>query len=315
MKKIYILAAAALALTACDNNYDNPTSQVSAKITATIGEATPSRASGNSWAPGDNIGITLGVGESLRPHINIKYTTTDGGSEFTGNTLYFYNNMALTAYYPYAGEEGAAPGKDGSDIITASTPAENQTEENQPKIDFLWDRQTGITAAEGKVNFTFTHRMSKLTFTFIDSPATDDESEVDVRTMVSYRIEGLILDGTFDTFTGVCAAKSDGAEAPISIGVTGLVESEVALSPLIVFPQQRDNNKVKLHVYTDELKKNDPKYYQHYVCPLTFADGELKSGNEYKYTIQVTKMGLKVEPMKIVDWTTGQDVKLQATIE
>lgn len=60
MKKIYILAAAALALASCDNNIDNPdNSSEPIKVYASIGDAAISRAADTSWADGDEIGIYL----------------------------------------------------------------------------------------------------------------------------------------------------------------------------------------------------------------------------------------------------------------
>lgn len=44
MKKIFFLAVATLALAACDNNDNTDVTPVAARITATIGECTPSRA-------------------------------------------------------------------------------------------------------------------------------------------------------------------------------------------------------------------------------------------------------------------------------
>lgn len=122
--------------------------------------------------------------------------------------------MTLTAYYPYAGTEGNAP------VITAKTSPENQTTDNQPKIDFLWDSKTNVgkkdfSAEKPNVNFTFAHKMSKLTFTFQSSEPVYDESdptikisdEVDVRDMVSYGIEELGIEGTFNIDNGVCAVN------------------------------------------------------------------------------------------------------------
>lgn len=54
MKKIFIIAAAAIALAACDKNEDNPaTSPVAAKIYATIGESVTSRVVDQKWNAGD----------------------------------------------------------------------------------------------------------------------------------------------------------------------------------------------------------------------------------------------------------------------
>lgn len=315
MKKIYILAVAALALVACDSNDDNPVTP--AKITATIGESTDSRASDTSWTAGDQIGISSSVGAVGGPYVNVKYTTVSGDGKFIGTPLFFYKPMTLTAYYPFAGDENKVSGTDG--IIKASTTANYQTEAKQPDIDFLWDSQTGFTAKESNVNFKFSHKMSKLTFTFEDGPEVEDESgkiiatAVDVSKMVRYELEGLVLDGTFNTATGVCVAdnKNNEENDTLKINVSG-VTSGTSYSPLILFPQKPGNSNVKLHIYTDEL--NSLNELQHYVCTLTFGDGELKPGNNYKYTIKVTKIGLIVGQMTIEKWNTEREVNVTATI-
>lgn len=168
-----------LALTACDNNEDNPgTSSTAAKIFATIGESTLSRAVDDSWNPNDRIGISSTVGDTPGPYINVKYTTENGDGIFTGKDLFFYTPMTLTAYYPFTGEEDKVPGVGG--IIKVNTLPENQTKENQPEIDFLWDSKTGVdkkdfSVTKPEVKFTFAHKMSKVSFTFLSSDPVYDK--------------------------------------------------------------------------------------------------------------------------------------------
>lgn len=319
MKKIILLTAVALALASCDNNDDNDNivpSQEQVRISATIGE--PSRAKDTSWSPGDSIGISSTVGTGVGPYTNVKYTTS-GGEVFEGIPLYFYNEMTLIAYYPFTGSKDIAPG-----FIPARTDAEAQTMENQPKIDFLWDSRTNkdkkdFSAVNNTVNFKFAHKMSKLTFAFIGSEAVYENevliaSEVKVSDIIKYEVEGLVMDGTFDTATGICATDTDAASENLIINVEkGSVEENQYLSPLIVFPQKPGNNSVKLHVYTDEIENSG--VLQHYTCTLTFGDGELKPGNSYMYTVQVSKVGLKLGDMKIDDWNKEREVNLTATID
>lgn len=299
MKKIILLAAVTLAMTACDKNDDNvvPASGA-AKITATIGESTLSRASDAEWGEGDEIGISSIVGDKAGPYINVKYTT-GGDGDFTGETtIYFYKLMTLTAYYPFTaftGEEGEAPG-----IITADTDAGNQSEEKQPKIDFLYAGATYIDTSGNvpEVKFTFSHKMSKITLIFengnLDEKGDRIVTGADVSKITSYTIDGLRLDGTFDTETGECAANSDVAAAPLSITMSeGTVKNKVTLPSLIVFPQS-PADKVRLKLHDSEN--------QDYVCDLNFGDKGLESGKNYQFTIKVSKTGLNVDP-SITDWS------------
>lgn len=215
--------------------------------------------------------------------------------------------MTLTAYYPFNGVEGKVPGTDGDGVIVANTRAGNQDPDIQPGIDFLWDSQTGFTADDPNVNFKFSHKMSKITFTFQNSEAVYDQETgtkladgVDVATMTSYQLNGLVLDGTFDTATGVCAVKTDASPETISMDVKGKAVNDQAVDPLIVFPQTLNGGSVKLDIYTNEL--NDEAHLQHYICSLSFSDGKIEPGYNYKYTIKVTKIGLIVGKMTVEPW-------------
>ena len=326
MKKIYLLAAAALALAACDKNDDNPhSSYQSAKITATIDDSNPTRAINASWTAGDVIGIHSIVGRDgedkvIGPYFNVEYTTQNGDGKFTGDSLYFYKPMTLYAYYPFA-KTGAANGPDTEGIIKANTRPANQREKEQRLIDFLWDSETGFTARNPNVNFTFTHRMSQLTFKFLNTSVGDAKQEVLVENITAYEIIGLGFDGTFNTYTGVCAINDAAANDSIKIdrfkdGVTPFykhIQHDEFLDPIIMFPQKPGNDKVLLRLYLNEL--NNEQQLQTYTCTLTFGDGELKPGCHYKYTIRVSKVGLIVGEMSIEPWKVERDVKLTSTID
>lgn len=284
MKKIFLLAAVTLALTACNNdNYD--VSPVAAKISATIGESVTSRVSGSSWVEGDMIGITTTYNSQVGPFINMKYTTKGGDGAFEGNAIYIYNPMSLTAYYPFTDSENKLPGSNG--VISAVTDAANQTSTTQPLIDFLYAAKSDITSDEPRVVLDFSHKMSKLTFIFKDGTGAD------VSNITSYTIDGLVLSGTFDTATGVCAIKSDEAAAPLVMSVDG-VQSGTEIDPVIIFPQSVPEMTVKLTI-TDADN-------QIYSCFLNFTNNEIAAGKNYQYTITVNKTGLTVNESTIINW-------------
>lgn len=62
MKKIFLLAIAAFALTSCNNDENYVAGPAAATITATIGESTLTRATDSEWTAGDEIGISSLVG-------------------------------------------------------------------------------------------------------------------------------------------------------------------------------------------------------------------------------------------------------------
>ncbi|MDE7118352.1 MAG: fimbrillin family protein, partial [Bacteroidaceae bacterium] len=263
---------------------------------------------------------------------NLEYTTDNGDGKFTGTPLFFYKPMLLTAYYPFDGKEKTVPGKDG--IIEANTKIENQSATNQPKIDFLWDQRKDkddFSVSDNKVNFILSHKMSKLTFAFVSSKATEDKNGVviakgvNVSYMTSYGIEGLGLVGTFDTATGVCAID-EAAEARSTLTVEfakGTVknaedaENAEDQPSLIVFPQkQPDGGNFTLHITTLETdNQGNTLPPQKYKCVLPFSDNEIKPGCHYKFTIQVTKVGLIVGDINIAEWETAREWSGTATID
>lgn len=291
MKKIFILAAAAFALTACDQNDDNPAlSSAPVQIFASIGESAPSRAVDNEWAEGDKIGITLVTAGDRVMHCNMEYTTDAKSNAFTGNDMYFYRPMILTAYYPFAGSEGTAP-----EVFEVTTGADMQTAEMQATYDFLWDQQSDyeVVDARPQVNFSFEHKMSKVTLTLNAGNDVTDLSKV-----VAYQIEGLVLDGTFDPATGVAKIKDESESAVLKMDMADGVTSGTALTPLILFPQTPEGN-VTLRIFSNEL--DNEELLQQYSCTLSFGNGSLEPGKNYIYTITVSKTGLKVNA-GITNW-------------
>lgn len=280
MKKVFLFAAAAMALAACNNDNNDVDEPVAAQITATIGKNALTRASETSWANGDTIGITM----SGR-YTNMKYITESENGEFTGATMYFKNKtepVTITAYYPYTGTEGQTPA-----VIEASTSVGHQTPEEQPKFDFLYAVKENVTGAEPNVNLAFSHRMSKLTLIF-----QEGNSGTDISKLTSYTIDGLKLEGTFNPSTGVCAAKADAAAAPLSVTLPeGTVTNGEALPSLIVFPQTVGKVTMRLH----------DSQNQDYACELNFGTDSIVAGNNYLYTIKVSKTGLSVNA-SITNW-------------
>ena len=214
MKKIFLFAATALALTACNSENDPvaPAESDIATFTAQIGEV-KTRASNTSWAAGDKIGIT--TSGNTKEYVNMEYTVADvAKGTFTGNPIYFQKNgvnVTFTTYYPFNGAEGTAVG-----VITGNTKADNQTATAQPGIDYLWAQATGSRQSHD-INFTFAHKMSKLTLAF--------------------------------TADGVAAATAEAAE-DLTVA-TSDVAIGTAVPSLILYPQATAANGVTLAVVLD----------------------------------------------------------------
>ena len=203
-----------------------------------------------------------------------------------------------------------------------------QAPDKQNQIDFLWDARkdnVDFSVSEPSVKFQLSHRMSKLTFTFLKSEETRDNNNiiiakgVDVGDMISYGIKGLGLVGTFDTYTGICAID-EGEEARSMLTVTfdkGTVENEKPMPSLIVFPQsQPAGDNFTLHITTSEVDEYGQVLPdQRYKCVLPFSDMEIKAGYHYKFTVQVTKLGLILGETSIEEWKPAREWSGTATID
>lgn len=279
--KYFLFPAIALALASCSQT-DEPgtlSEPKAASFSAQIGEAA-SRAAGTQWGAGDAIGIS-GVSGS-KTYSNVKFVTDSGDGNFSAESdnIYYQTTDPVTfsAYYPYT----ANLADDGR--IYASTA--DQTK--QPSFDFLWAQATGNYSAPA-VNFNFTHKMSKINIAFTNG------NDVDLSDL-TFSIEGLVLDGTFDAATGEAKAAENGSAASLTA-----VLSADSKASMIVFPQGADNLTVKATADG-----------QQYSC--TLSPGALAAGNAYTFTISVKKTGMTVAGSTITDWNHGGDFNGNATM-
>lgn len=271
MKHLSFFAFLVMALASCNGGLDEPGTigkPVAAEVTAQIGPV--SRAVGTSWGEKDRIGISGVSGTTA--YANVKYNITDASSgRFTpASAGIFYQTTAdvvFTAYYPFTGTDGTAQAS-----ITGNTRADNQTE----GIDYLWAQATG--SYKKPVNFAFDHRMSRLSLTFTNG------DDIDVSELTAYTVEGLKMEGTFDTTTGTATA-------------TGIAETLTISDPeqksLILYPQTTSGS-VKISATVSG---------QTYSCNLNIA--ELKAGMNYDISIRVSKTGLSVTGSTITPWGEG----------
>lgn len=280
--RLFTFAALALALSACTNDDENLNNgSVAAVINAEISDAVSTRASGTAWAERDEIGIS----ESRFGYANVLYRWENGKFTPAGTIIFFQDDDPTTfsAYYPYDADGGT---------LTATTDATAQ--QNQPAIDFLY--ATGATASthNPEVNFTddtdaggkdcsFHHCMSQISLTF------EAGSGVDFTTIkpTGYTLSGLVLEGSFDTTTGM--AEADDATATQDLNMT--LTDGALTSSVILFPQSTTS--IELSVYYNS---------QPYTATLTVPEGALEAGNNYTYTVTVRNKDLGISSATISDW-------------
>ena len=301
---VALVAAAATLFGGCEKESDNTVDNtpVAARITSTIDDMA-TRAANTVWAAGDTIGISGTSGE--KPYVNVKYVTTAGSGAFTvvnnpgeNNDIYFQNkdNVTFTAYYPYDGENGTAPGTNG--ILSKTITAAEQTADGQAKFDYLFATATA-SSANPNVKFQFKHCMSRIILNFL--PGNGIASLDDF----TCEINALALEGTFDTRTGVTAAKN---VAPETLLLSVPYNAAAMSSTLIIFPQQASGANITIIM-------NGVDYTGTIDYPENADNNrrELRAGYSYTYNVYVNNTTLTINLANVNDWDNGGNTDINTT--
>ena len=311
MKSKYLVAALALTLAACSN--DETENQVTNEPTAAqfygeISDAT-TRAAGTAWTTDDAIGVTGTSGSTA--YNNIKYTYVTAGQPFSvatvGNAIYYQNSnsVSFTAYYPFSGTEKSAAQTVTKTIAATDQDAANKSVESkftpQSQIDFLYGTGTGARGTnEGKVTFSFDHKMSKLILNFTRG------NEVDLSKLTQYTLTDLEMNGTFNPTDGTAAANTTATTTTLTIASTDgnftPASSDQVPSSLILFPQTASTATLAVTV-------DSKTYTATLALPAKTAHGAtdngLESGKKYTYNVTIGTKGMIVSEADITDWTEG----------
>lgn len=267
----FIALGCGLMLTACSNEdmTDNLLQEpVEARVSASIGSMA-TRAYDTTWENGDAIGIIGGGYTDIRyVHHNGLWAVEDASGPILFQTP---DDVDFTAYYPQGAET--------TDVTIGANTA-------QRKIDFLYGTGTGGVRTDGVVDFSFSHRMSRLVLNFIAGPG------VDLADLSGYTLSGLYMTGSFDTATGT--AYATGAASDLTMDATGITSSS-----LILFPQEgyEATLKVALGGQTFTATLN---------LPMADVMNGLESGYSYSYNVTIKKEGLSITQAGIEPWENAQ---------
>ena len=312
------VAAISLLLTAgCSGEENEPGGNTSnaAIITASVGKAdnvASTRASETAWDAGDCIGISTSSTSTKGKtnYINIRYQTNGSvfspvpGAAGEDNTIYFQGTSPIefTAYYPCQGANGTKPGNNG--IITRTLTAADQSTANLPDIDYLWAQKTA-QSSNPKVDFLFSHRMSRLVLNFKAGAGVSLPPDG-----LAYTLTGLVQEGAFDTSTG--EAKATGSTPADLTGLpttptTTPTATGQATGTTILWPQAA--NSVRL-----QLTLNGITFGAVLTFPSGTAAGEaLAPSTSYTFNVTVERTGLEIGNADIDGWTDdggGKDITL-----
>lgn len=291
--RFFAFAALALILAACNNDNANLNDgPVAAKFIADITPATRVNSEGTDWTDGDRIGVT-GAGFT-----NVPYVRENGKFVTDGTVIYFDDTETHTfnAYYPYQAEGGT---------VTVSTAADKQG----TGIDFLFaSGATGDTrnpevsftdkTKDGGADNSFHHCMSLIKFTF----KPGDGLRFSETEPAGYTLDGLKLEGTFDTATGTTAVTA-AVESPITMQLGGATTSQVIILPQVV------NSSLNLKV-----SYNGQSYIAQLKLPATPTANFYTAGYAYTYNITLNNKDITVEEPEITPWEPGDSNDASATL-
>ena len=287
MKKSILFASmAALIMSSCSSNeFDFGGSDAGSKlqVSASIHEL-QTRAHDTSWDANDAIGVS-----DADNNTNVKYVTTSGDGVFTSdNVIYLLGdeNHSFTAYYPY-NESVSAENK----IITFDEPA-----------DYMYGTASA-TRQNPNASFTFTHKMSELSFTVTDATSTNsssakawtradgDDTTGSGSTTASSTItlHDVVLNGTFDTSNGTVNAGDKKGDLTISF-------TPGKKSSFILPPQSFEGENVKISVN-----------YNGKTYGGTLSLDKTTEGNDIQYGLTINKenqqTALAISSKTITGWT------------
>ena len=291
----------------CSEESDEPSGNASnaAIVTASIGKTdnvVSSRAANTVWDVDDCIGISTSSVNGKTNYVNIRYKTNGSvfspvrGAAGEDNTIYFQDKSptTFTAYYPYEGANGTKPGSDG--IITKELTVADQSPENLPAIDYLWAQQTA-QSSNPKVDFRFSHRMSRLILNFKAGAGTA------LPNGLTYTLTQLATEGTFDTSTG--EAKATGTVSKLENLPTSTIGRQIT-GIAILWPQAVSS----MHL---QLKLGDNTFGAALTFPTGTAGEALAPSTSYTFNVTVERTHITVDQADIEDWTSGgsKDITLQ----
>jgi hypothetical protein len=290
--KTLLFAVAAMTLAACSNDNEATVTPTALTVDANIEGVVNTRATATAFQSGDAIGITVTSTGNTKGE-NVKYVwsaaNSDNSSKFVASATPIYyidnNDVAFSAYYPYTdGVSASAPS------ISASTADQSE----QTKFDFLYGNATTKLALGNSTAITFGHKMAKLTFSFVagtgassDTNFASNLGETSGSNKI-FKIDNLVLEGTFNALTGVAAKASDKDAATLSPTIVS------AASSVIIFPQTPAKS-LKLTVEYKGVK---------YTAYATIPSTGYLAGNNYSYEVKVNMTGLTISYAAITDWTT-----------
>lgn len=291
--KLSYLIGAVLMISGCSSETELQDDTSAALTLHARIEGAQTRATATAFESGDFIGLFVDDNEnSATQGANVKYVASGDDGYFMAATgvepIYFLDTktVKLSAYYPYTELLSAS-----QRVLSFST-----TDQSDPaKWDYLY-ATTSSNINNKKTEMTFSHVMSKLSFTFVAGEGVANLAD----DLTDFSLEDLQTEGEFDTSTGLAKAASTSGN-PITVDLKEVsvdtdedsgVQSKT--SSVILFPQSSEDEFLLTLTYKE----------MSFVGTLKLPSGGLEAGVHYTYKLTVSPVGLTVSGYKIQDWNT-----------
>jgi hypothetical protein len=279
-----------MSLAACSSNDTDrlpleETERMALQVKAYIAST---RATATAFEAGDEIGVyaVSTAKDGLTEGTNVKYVAQQNTVDFTSSTpIYFMDKNAVnvSAYYPYTDRLT-------DNVMTVEAGTDHQTDLGQKAIDLLYATGTASVADKAGIQMSFEHLMAKLTFSFVAGSGIDDENLEKLGS--TFKVEGLKVNGTFDTLNGTLDTTND---------TETVLQPSTTVKTILVFPQTPSALRVTLTY--DGIN---------YVANTTVPEGGFKKGTNYAYTLKLNRSELTVSTSEIIDWTISDQGEVNA---
>lgn len=285
---------AVILLSACSNDSYEGVDRAGSKlnITGTINNAltrVTTNGLAGSWEDGDAIGLyTVDNGTDFS---NAKYTTDGTGSfKAAAGDIYLLTEgeVTLNAYYPYQESDELSNG-----IYPFSIKDDN---DNYTIHDFMFATTTVTrgTEPESTASLRFSHKMNRLV---LNLKVEDPGISINAGDAVTYTLNDIVTDGTFNTVNGTVTAESTTGK----VVFTGAYGSSVEF---LYIPQMKKDVELLIKIGTRYISALIP----------SLASSTDESGYSYTYNITKTQdaVTVKLENTGINDWNAGEGGDIEA---
>ena len=281
LKHLFLAGLGVMTLAACSSLDDDSTWDVNGGAVKFTSYISKHKASGSTWASGDQIGIYMkSSGTALADAAvqNRQYITDDRGNitaASAADAIYYpeEGTADFVAYYPYT-----------ANVSGTILPIDVSNQSNLAAIDLLYSNNaTGVSASTSAVNLGFSHQLANVVLT-INADAT-----IPTTVGLEAAVSGVPTSATFDLATGTLNVAQTTGTVNFQVNAAG------TKAEAILVPASLTNAQLQLTVAEKTVS-----------VPLPAS--ALEAGKSIDFPVNVTNSGgtiyVSFGTATITDWTT-----------